>query len=121
MLEPVLGSLVREQVLLFIHAHGEGYAREISRYFEASLDSVQKQLKRLENGSVLKCERKGRTVIYSFNKKYLFLSELRRLLDRVGSCYSSDIKIKNTEKRYLKRYREKKKRASVSVREYGES
>lgn len=121
MLEPVLGSLVREQVLLFIHAHGEGYAREISRYYDAPLDSVQKQLKRLESASLLKSERKGRTVIYRFSMGYIFLPELRRLLDRVSSCSSSDIKIRNTEKRYSKRRREKKKKAGVIVREYWES
>ncbi len=120
MLEPLLGSLVREQVLLFIHIYGEGYAREISRYFEAPLDSVQKQLKRLESGSVLTCERKGRTLIYWFNKEFPFLTELRNLLDRVSSYYPSDMKDKITQKRYFKKNRKRRKGIRVIVREYGD-
>ncbi len=87
MLEPIFGSLIREQVLFFIHTHGEGYAREISRFFEASLDSVQKQLKRLQRGSVLVSVRKGKTLIYSFNEDYEYLRELRALLNGIGRSY----------------------------------
>ncbi len=119
MLEPVLGSIVREQVLLFIHVHGEGYAREISRNYDASLDSVQKQLKRLESSSVLTCERKGRTLIYRFQKEYAFLTELRNLLDRVNCYNSSEKKDKITQRRYRRGNGDKRKRACVMVREYG--
>ena len=117
MLEPVLGSLVREQVLLFIHVHGEGYAREISRYFDASLDSVQKQLKRLKKGSVLVCERKGRTHIYSFNKKYAFLNELCRLLVRV-SCCLKDTEHSGTPGRDIMQKSRIKRRVNVTVKMY---
>lgn len=120
MLEPLLGSLVREQVLLFVHANGEGYAREISRYYEAPLDSVQKQLKRLEGGSVLISERKGRTLIYRFNKEYPFLNELCGLLERVSYCNSSDMKVKITQRRYSRRDRKKMEKIRVIVREYGD-
>ncbi|RKZ10154.1 ArsR family transcriptional regulator [Candidatus Fermentibacteria bacterium] len=118
MLVPVLGSLVREQVLLFIHVHGEGYAREISRYFDASLDSVQKQLKRLKKGSVLLCERKGRTLIYSFNREYPFLNELCRLLDRV-SCSLKDTMHTGTPGRRIMQNRRTKRRVNVTVKKYG--
>jgi len=110
MLEPLLGSLVREQVLLFIHIHGEGYAREISRSFKAPLDSVQKQLKRLEEASVLKLSRKGRTIVYSFNSEYDFLNELRNLLDRVRCKQPKTVK--------QLRQKCKRKRAAVIVRDY---
>ena len=108
MLEFLLGSLVREQVLLFIHNRGEGYAREISRYFDASLDSVQKQLKRLEKGSVLKCERKGRTLIYRFNKKYPCLDELCGLLKRVSLINTSDTAENITKEICIRRIRRTK-------------
>ncbi len=117
MLEPVLGSLVREQVLLFVHIHGEGYAREISRYFDASLDSVQKQLKRLKKGSVLVCERKGRTLIYSFNKEYPFLNELGRLLDRVSCCFK-DTTHTGTQRQRIMQNNKIKRRVSVTVKKY---
>jgi DNA-binding transcriptional ArsR family regulator len=120
MLEPVLGSLVREQVLQFLHDRGEGYAREISRHFDASLDSVQKQLKRLERGSVLKCERKGRTLIYRFNKDDPFLNELCRLLDRVSCSNSPGIEDNTIQKRCIVRKRRMRNRVRVIVKKYGE-
>jgi len=120
MLEPLLGSLVREQVLLFIHVRGEGYAREISRYYEAPLDSVQKQLKRLESGSVLTCERKGRTLLYRFNKEYPFLTELSRLLERANLSYSSDMKSNITQRGCFRGNVKKRRKARVVVKKYGE-
>ena len=120
MLEPVLGSLVREQVLLFIHNRGEGYAREISRYFDASLDSVQKQLKRLEEGSVLVCESKGRTLIYRFNKKYPCLNELCRLLERVSLYNSSDPKENITGANRSRREQSRNETHRVTVKCYRE-
>ncbi|MEN8209834.1 MAG: hypothetical protein ABFR50_11360 [Candidatus Fermentibacteria bacterium] len=120
MLEPVLGSLVREQVLVFIHTYGEGFAREISRYFEASLDSVQKQLKRLEKGAVLVCEQKGRTLIYSFNKEYPLLKELVGLLDRVSCPGSSDTGGSIRRRRCFMRKRRTSGLSRVTVKEYGE-
>ncbi len=120
MLETLLGSLVREQVLLFIRANGEGYAREISRCFDSSLDSVQKQLKRLEKGSVLKCERKGRTMVYRFNKDYPFLNELGRILDRV-SCYNpSELKDNTAKRRCYLRNSTETGGARVTVKNYEE-
>ena len=83
MIETLFGSLVREQALIFIHARGDGYAREIARFFKAPLDSVQKQLKRLERGGVLNGERRGRTIIYKFNERYEYLRELQALLGAV--------------------------------------
>jgi DNA-binding transcriptional ArsR family regulator len=83
MLEPIIGSLVREQVLLFMHARGKGYAREIARFFNSSLDSVQKQLKRLEEDSVLASEKVGRTIVYSFDPEYPFLAEVGYLMERL--------------------------------------
>lgn len=83
MLESILGSLVREQVLLFIHTRGKGYSREIARHFDASLDSVQKQLKRLEKDSVLVGTREGKTVVYRFDTEYPLLAEVRSLMEKL--------------------------------------
>ena len=92
MLEPLLGSSTREQVLLFIHARGSGYAREIAGFFQTSLDPVQKQLKRLEAGGILLSCFKGRTLLYRFNPRYQFIGELKLLLKKVLKLYPSDIR-----------------------------
>lgn len=87
MLEPLLGAKSKERVLIFIHCLGEGYAREISRFFQAALDPIQKQLDRLEAGGVLVSFLKGRTRLYTFNPRYAFLSELKSLLEKSLAFY----------------------------------
>jgi hypothetical protein len=87
MLEPILGSLSCERVLIFILAKQEGYAREIARFFNTDLDPVQKQLEKLEIGGVLVSRTAGRTRLYSFNPRYAFLKELRSLLEKALSFY----------------------------------
>ena len=89
MFEPLLGSLAREHVLLFIHLRGSGYSREISRFFGIPVDSVQKQLKRLQRADLLRSSTSGRTVIYEFNPECPYLKELRLLLDRMACICSS--------------------------------
>ncbi len=81
MLETIFGSAVREQVLLYILAMGEGYPREMARFFGSGLDSVQKQLTRLEKGGVLKNRRIGRTLLYTFDDSCRFICELSDLLE----------------------------------------
>jgi hypothetical protein len=90
MLEPLLGSKSSENVLIFIEVLGEGYAREISRFFEVSLNPIQKQLDKLELGGVLVSIAKGRTRIYTFNPRYAFLKELKALLDKALSFYPEE-------------------------------
>ncbi len=87
MLEPILGSVSSERVLIYIVARGEGYAREIARFFRADPDSIQKQLAKLESSGVLVSKEAGRTVVYEFNPRYAFLPELKRLLEKALSFY----------------------------------
>lgn len=60
MLETLFGSIRREQVLLFLHCRGEGYARQIARFFGSSPDPIQKQLDRLQAGGVVVGRTAGR-------------------------------------------------------------
>lgn len=83
MLEALLGSANRERVLLFLHARGEGYAREMSRFFESDLDPIQKQLDKLEAGGIVASRMVGRTRLYAFNPRCPFLKEIRSLADKV--------------------------------------
>jgi len=90
MLEPLLGSKSSEKVLIFIEALGEGYAREISRFFKVALDPIQKQLDKLELGGILVSFDKGRTRIYRFNPRYPFLKELKAILEKVITFYPEE-------------------------------
>jgi hypothetical protein len=90
MLEPILGSVNCERVLVFILARKEGYAREIARFYKTGLDPIQKQLDKLEVGGVLASRTAGRTRLYQFNPRYAFLSELQSLLQKAISFYSPE-------------------------------
>ena len=90
MLEPLFGSINRERVLLFLYTRGEGYARQIARFFETDLNPIQRQLERLEFGGVLYSRRAGRTRLFGLNPRYPFLGEVKALLTKVLTFYPAD-------------------------------
>lgn len=90
MLVPLLGSKGSEKVLIFIAARGEGYAREISQFFDMDISTIQNQLDKFELGGILASTTKGRTRLYTFNPRYPFLKELKQLLDKALSFYPKD-------------------------------
>jgi hypothetical protein len=90
MLEPLLGSTNKERVLLFILARGEGYPREIARFYETGVAPVQNQLETLERGGILASRLAGRTRLYRFDPRYPLLPELQALLERVLTFYPEE-------------------------------
>jgi hypothetical protein len=90
MLEVILGSRNVERVLMYIYARGEGYAREIARFYETDLLPIQKQLDKLEAGGVLVSREVGKTRPYVFNPRYPFLNELKALLEKAFLFYSDE-------------------------------
>ena len=105
MLESLFGSVNRERVLIYIFARGEGYAREMARFFQTDLLGIQRQLVKLENGGVLYSRKAGRTRLYSFNPRYPFLSELNSLLEKAISFYPEEAR----EKLLMARIRPRRK------------
>ncbi len=92
MIETILGSASSEKVLIFLSARGEGYAREIARFFATDLAPIQKQLEKLENGGVLVSRLAGRTRLFSFNPRYPMIDELRALLEKTLQFYPDDVR-----------------------------
>jgi hypothetical protein len=90
MLASLLGSKSAEKVLIFIKARGEGYAREMARFYGVSLAPVQKQLEKFELGGVLASFLKGRTRMYTFNPRYPFLNELETILEKALTFYPDE-------------------------------
>ena len=82
MLEPILDNKIKERILLTLLVRREGYARDIAGIFGGNLSPVQNQLKKLERGGVLVSQLKGRTRLYSFNPRYPFLGELKKMLEK---------------------------------------
>ncbi len=91
MLEAILGSKCREQVLQYILANDSGYATEIKNFYKIGLDPVQKQLEKLELGGVLISKNIGKTIVYSFNPRYAFLDELKNLLLKAREFYKPQL------------------------------
>lgn len=92
MLTPLLGSESSERVLIFLLTRENGYAREIAQFFDANLYAIQKQLDKLEAGSVLVSKTVGRTRLYQFNPRYPFLEELKSLLEKALSFYPEEVR-----------------------------
>ena len=90
MLEPILGSVNAERVLLFVLTRDEGYAGEMAKYFGTDLYGIQKQLDKFETGGVLASKKVGRTRLYRFNPRYAFLKELKALLNKALLFYPRD-------------------------------
>jgi hypothetical protein len=87
MLEPLLGSEIKEKALLYILSNGESYPREIVRAFGFNLYAVQNQMGNLEKGSVLCSTLRGKVRLYGFNPRYPFRKELAALLEKALSFY----------------------------------
>ena len=83
MLEPLFNSEKKEKILLYLHTHGESYAREIAGAFQFHLSSVQNQLLNLETGGVLYSKLKGKVRLFGINPRYTFRKELEALLEKV--------------------------------------
>jgi predicted transcriptional regulator len=92
MLEPILGNRSRELILQYVNCFEMGYAREIAKYLELSLPSVQNQLNTFEEGGVMLSRMSGRTKEFFFNPRYAFLKELLSLLDKAREFYKPELK-----------------------------
>ena len=101
MIEGILGNINKERCLQFIVARSEGYAREISEFYNTSLSPVQNQLDNLEKNGILYSESKGRTVIYKLNPSYPFIKELKSLIEKSLEFLSDEIyeKLLNNRRR----------------------
>jgi DNA-binding transcriptional ArsR family regulator len=83
MLEAAFGSLAAERVLLFLHRYDHAYGRQIAAAFGMPVSEVQKQLRKLELGGLLVSQSLGRTRVYRWNPRSVFVAPLRRLLQVV--------------------------------------
>lgn len=80
MLEALFGNVIVEKVLFYLLVYGDGYALGIADNFGVPVNSVQLQLRRLENGGIVVSRLMGRVRVYTFNPRYPFLEELQAFL-----------------------------------------
>ncbi len=105
MLESLLGNSTIEKILFFLETYGQGYPKGISRTFNITVNGIQQQLKRLEDGGIVISSLEGKTRLYRFNPRYPFSNELKLLLCRAMEFLSE----KEIEQYYRKRTRPRKK------------
>ena len=92
MLASLLGSVNKERVLIYLAARGTGHAREIARFFDATLSPVQNAVEKLEAAGVLVSRAVGNTREYTFSPRYPARAELASLLQRALSLYPAALK-----------------------------
>ena len=105
MLEPILGNGTIEKILFTLESYEQAYPTGLSKMFNISVNGIQQQLERLENGGVVVSSMVGRTRLYQFNPRYPFLKELRALIKRAMQFLSE----KETQQYYRRRTRPRKK------------
>ena len=87
MLASLLGSISGERILVYLFARGEGYAREIARFYNTDLSPIQKALEKFEAQGILSSRLAGRTRLYSFNPRYALKPEIENLLRKAITFY----------------------------------
>lgn len=95
LLSGLFGNETAEKVLLYLENYGSGYARKIASTFEIPVSQTQRQLERLEREGILVSRLVGKTREYTFNPRYLFKTELSKLLRKA---------LKNLPENILERY-----------------
>lgn len=80
MLEATFGSLAAERVLLFMHRYDQAYGRQIALAFAMPVSEVQKQLRKFEQEGLFASRTLGRTRLYTWNPRSVFVAPLRQVL-----------------------------------------
>jgi DNA-binding transcriptional ArsR family regulator len=104
LLGPLLGSSLKEWLLLCLLTRGDAYPRELAQELGFALLAVQKQLAALEEGGVVYSRMRGRTRLYSLNQRYPFRRELEALLRRALEALPAE----ERERLYVPRLRPRK-------------
>ena len=82
MLKAIFGNDTTEKVLYSLVKQGDSYGKQLSEFWVISLNMIQKQWNRLEEGGVLSSMTIGKTRLYEMNPRYPFKNELIQLVDK---------------------------------------
>jgi hypothetical protein len=93
-MKSIFGSLSRERVLVFIAAREQGYAREITAFWNCPDRPIKRELNSLESDGVLTAKSFGRTISYSMNPRFFLRNELIALLLKIIDAYPPEWKEK---------------------------
>jgi hypothetical protein len=105
MLEGLFGNQSIERVLFYLLQNKSCYALQLKKQFQSPLSIMQQALLRLEKGGVLVSNLVGKTRVFQFNPRYLFLDELCSFLQCAYNTLPEEIKKKYYEVPIRKRPR----------------
>lgn len=105
MLEALFGNESVERVLFFLLQNKTCYAFQLRKQFQSALSPIQQALLRLEGGGILVSFLIGKTRVFQFNPRFLFLRELSLFLEKAYETIPDDIKKKYYESPVRKRPR----------------
>lgn len=94
MLELLLRSPVKGRVLLYIHTHGESYAREMARDLGLYVRGIQYHLQKMEQDGILYSKLRGKVRLFGMNPRYPFKKDLEALLEKSLLFVSEDERAK---------------------------
>lgn len=82
MLEKIFGSRTRVKLfrLFLVHPEQQHYVREVSRVVDEQINSVRRELAKLEEVGILKSETRDKKKYYQANTDFELFSELRSLM-----------------------------------------
>ncbi|MCP5506549.1 MAG: ArsR family transcriptional regulator [Chlamydiales bacterium] len=109
MLERLFGNTTIEKVLFDILVNESTYASKLAKIFNSQVYSIQKALKRLEQGGIIVSQAAGKTVLYCFNPRYPFLKELKEFLRKAYQSLPEKMRLDYYERVARKRPRRKGK------------
>src|ERR1700687_2821984 len=105
MLEALFGNESIERVLFYLLQNKTCYALQLKKQFQSALSPMQQALLRLEKGGILASTLVGKTRVFQFNPRYLFLDELCSFLQCAYETLPEEIKKKYYETPVRKRPR----------------
>lgn len=105
MLEALFGNESIERVLFYLLKNKTCYALQLKNQFQSALSPIQQALLRLERGGILASNLAGKTRVFQFNPRYLFLEELCSFLEKAYETQPEEIKKKYYEMPIRKRPR----------------
>ena len=105
MLETIVGNRNGYYCLLFLYHYGEVYPSIIAKGLqEKTLTPIRAQLRRLEEGGIIKGRKVGRATMYSFNER----STIVKLLKEIVKIEYDNILPKDKEKLFSVRSRSRR-------------
>ena len=90
-LKGILRAESQEKILIYLLIRESGYGKAIAEFYGLSQNSVQKQLARLEEDSVVVSQLVGRLREYRLNPRYSFYAPLKALLKSALAAYPDTI------------------------------